>query len=65
MTALSGIGPVLDLLMLLALCTLIMLGLPVVFILTGCAIVFGGLGILFGAFDPSCSARSRSACSAR
>jgi tripartite ATP-independent transporter DctM subunit len=46
------IGSVLDLLMLVALCTLIMVGVPVVFILTGCAIVFGGLGILFGAFDP-------------
>jgi tripartite ATP-independent transporter DctM subunit len=49
---LAHVGPVLDLLMLLALCTLIMLGIPVVFILTGCSIVFGGLGILFGAFDP-------------
>jgi tripartite ATP-independent transporter DctM subunit len=48
----SQIGSILDLLMMLALCTLIMVGVPVVFILTGCAIVFGGLGILFGAFDP-------------
>jgi TRAP-type mannitol/chloroaromatic compound transport system permease large subunit len=42
---------VLDLLMFVSLCTLILCGLPVVFILTGCAIVFGGLGIAFGAFD--------------
>ena len=48
----SQVGSILDLLMMLALCTLIMVGVPVVFILTGCAIVFGGLGILFGAFDP-------------
>jgi tripartite ATP-independent transporter DctM subunit len=48
----STAGSVLDLLMLVSLCTLIMVGVPVVFILTGCAIVFGGLGILFGAFDP-------------
>jgi tripartite ATP-independent transporter DctM subunit len=48
----SGAGAILDLLMMIALCTLIMTGIPVVFILTGCAIVFGGLGILFGAFDP-------------
>ena len=48
----SNIGAILDLLMMIALCTLILLGVPVVFILTGCAIVFGGLGILLGAFDP-------------
>ena len=48
----NNIGTALDLMMLVALCTLIMVGVPVVFILTGCAIVFGGLGILFGAFDP-------------
>ncbi|MBP0464044.1 TRAP transporter large permease subunit [Roseomonas sp. PWR1] len=52
MSALADVGPMLDLLMLFALCTLIMVGVPVVFILTGCAIVFGGLGILLGAFDP-------------
>ncbi|WP_232474948.1 TRAP transporter large permease [Neoroseomonas rubea] len=52
MSALTEVGPMLDLLMLVALCTLIMVGVPVVFILTGCAIVFGGLGILLGAFDP-------------
>jgi tripartite ATP-independent transporter DctM subunit len=48
----STAGSILDLLMMVALCTLIMVGVPVVFILTGCAIVFGALGILFGAFDP-------------
>jgi TRAP-type mannitol/chloroaromatic compound transport system permease large subunit len=47
----SAIGQWLDLFMMIALCTLIMTGIPVVFILTGCAIVFAGLGILFGAFD--------------
>ncbi|MCW8084358.1 TRAP transporter large permease [Sabulicella glaciei] len=48
----TSIGSILDLLMMVALCTLIMTGIPVVFILTGCSIVFAGLGILFGAFDP-------------
>jgi tripartite ATP-independent transporter DctM subunit len=48
----SGAGAILDLLMMIALCTLIMTGIPVVFILTGCSIVFGLLGIVFGAFDP-------------
>jgi len=52
MSAFSHVGPILDLMMLVALCTLIMVGVPVVFILTGCALVFGGLGILFGVFDP-------------
>lgn len=45
------IGSILDVMMMVALCTLIMVGIPVVFILTGCAIIFAGLGILFGAFD--------------
>jgi TRAP-type mannitol/chloroaromatic compound transport system permease large subunit len=45
------LGSVLDLLMFVALCLLILTGLPVVFILTGCAVVFGALGILFGVFD--------------
>ncbi len=48
----TGAGSVLDLLMIVALCVLIMTGLPVVFILTGCSIVFGALGVAFGAFDP-------------
>jgi TRAP-type mannitol/chloroaromatic compound transport system permease large subunit len=47
----GAIGQWLDLFMMIALCTLIMTGVPVVFVLTGCAIVFAGLGILFGAFD--------------
>jgi tripartite ATP-independent transporter DctM subunit len=47
----SATGQWLDLFMMIALCTLIMTGIPVVFILTGCAVVFAGLGILFGAFD--------------
>ena len=46
------IGSMLDVMMMVALCTLIMVGIPVVFILTGCAIIFAALGILFGAFDP-------------
>jgi TRAP-type mannitol/chloroaromatic compound transport system permease large subunit len=45
------IGQVLDLLMFASLCLLILTGVPVVFILTGCAIVFGALGIAFGVFD--------------
>jgi tripartite ATP-independent transporter DctM subunit len=47
----SAIGQVLDLLMFLTLCLLILTGIPVVFLLTGCAIVFGALGIAFGVFD--------------
>ncbi|WP_170985158.1 TRAP transporter large permease subunit [Roseomonas sp. AR75] len=46
-----AIGQALDLLMFGTLCLLILTGVPVTFILTGCAIVFGGLGILFGVFD--------------
>jgi TRAP-type mannitol/chloroaromatic compound transport system permease large subunit len=42
----------LDLFMIVALCALIMTGLPVVFVLTGCSILFGALGVVFGAFDP-------------
>lgn len=48
----SGLGAFLDLLMFISLCLLILSGLPVVFILTGSAIVFGGLGYLMGVFDP-------------
>jgi len=47
----AQIGSMLDVMMMVALCTLIMIGIPVVFILTGCAIIFAGLGIIFGAFD--------------
>jgi TRAP-type mannitol/chloroaromatic compound transport system permease large subunit len=47
----ATVGSVLDLLMFLSLCLLILTGLPVVFILTGCAVVFGALGILLGVFD--------------
>jgi tripartite ATP-independent transporter DctM subunit len=42
----------LDLFMIVALCALIMTGLPVVFVLTGCSILFGALGVAFGTFDP-------------
>ncbi len=48
---LPALGSILDLLMFLSLCLLILTGLPVVFILTGCAVVFGALGIAFGVFD--------------
>ena len=48
----AQIGSMLDVMMMVALCTLIMVGIPVVFILTGCAIIFAALGIIFGAFDP-------------
>jgi tripartite ATP-independent transporter DctM subunit len=47
----SSIGMILDLLMMIALCTLILLGVPVVFILTGCAVAFAALGMMFGVFD--------------
>ena len=47
----AGIGQALDLLMFFSLCVLILTGVPVVFLLTGCAIVFGGLGVAFGVFD--------------
>lgn len=47
----EGPGLWLNIGMMLALCFGIMIGLPVVFILTGCALLFGGLGILFGVFD--------------
>jgi tripartite ATP-independent transporter DctM subunit len=47
----SAIGQVLDLLMFASLCLLILTGIPVVFLLTGCAIVFGALGVAFGVFD--------------
>jgi tripartite ATP-independent transporter DctM subunit len=47
----ATLGSVLDLLMFLSLCLLILTGIPVVFILTGTAIVFGTLGILLGVFD--------------
>jgi tripartite ATP-independent transporter DctM subunit len=47
----SNIGMILDLLMMIALCTLILLGVPVVFILTGCAVAFAALGMMFGVFD--------------
>jgi TRAP-type mannitol/chloroaromatic compound transport system permease large subunit len=41
----------LDLLMFATLCAAILTGFPVVFILTGCSVLFGGLGILMGVFD--------------
>ncbi len=47
----SGPGLWLNVGMMAALCAGIMVGLPVVFILTGCAMLFGGLGILLGVFD--------------
>ncbi|MFM7346718.1 MAG: TRAP transporter large permease subunit [Tagaea sp.] len=47
-----ALGGVLDLFMFLSLCLLILTGVPVVFILTGCAVVFGAFGWLLGTFDP-------------
>ncbi|MBY0336255.1 MAG: TRAP transporter large permease subunit [Acetobacteraceae bacterium] len=47
----EGPGLWLNIGMMFTLCFGIMIGLPVMFILTGCAILFGGLGILFGVFD--------------
>lgn len=48
----SGLGGLLDLLMFATLCFAILTGFPVVFILTGCALVFGGLGWATGALTP-------------
>ena len=42
----------LDLLMFLALCVFVLLGYPVSFTLAGTALVFAGLGMAFGVFDP-------------
>ncbi|MCX7931284.1 MAG: TRAP transporter large permease subunit [Rhodovarius sp.] len=47
----SAIGQWLDLFMMIALCALIMTGIPVVFVLTGCAVVFALIGVAVGAFD--------------
>jgi TRAP-type mannitol/chloroaromatic compound transport system permease large subunit len=47
-----GLGAFLDFLMFLSLCGLILTGLPVVFILTGCAVIFGAIGYALGVFDP-------------
>ncbi|MBM3521337.1 MAG: TRAP transporter large permease subunit [Alphaproteobacteria bacterium] len=46
-----ALGSTLDLLMFLSLCLLILTGLPVVFILTGCAVGFGAIGIALGVFE--------------
>lgn len=48
----SGTGLWLNIGMMVALCTFILVGIPVAFVLTSCAIVFGGLGVILGAFDP-------------
>jgi tripartite ATP-independent transporter DctM subunit len=47
----ATLGSALDLMMFASLCLLILTGLPVVFILTGCAVIFGALGIWLGVFD--------------
>ncbi|MCS6853369.1 MAG: TRAP transporter large permease subunit [Elioraea sp.] len=49
----SWLGGLLDLLMFLALCVGILSGFPVVFILTGSAILFGALGWALGVFSPA------------
>ena len=41
--------------------TVMLVGIPVVFLLTGCAIVFGALGVMFGVIS-SAFASSYSAC---
>ncbi|WP_337875722.1 TRAP transporter large permease subunit [Elioraea sp.] len=46
-------GGVLDILMFATLCVAILTGFPVVFILTGTALLFGALGWAFGAFTPA------------
>lgn len=48
----SSVGSILDLLMFVTLCAAILTGFPVVFILTGCALVFGGAGWALGALTP-------------
>lgn len=48
----SAPATILDLAMLVVLCVAIMAGVPVVFVLTGTAVLFGVLGILTGVFDP-------------
>ncbi len=48
----SLLGTALDVLMFLSLCGLVLTGVPVVFVLTGTAILFGGLGIVSGVLDP-------------
>ncbi len=48
----STLGGVLDILMFATLCLGILTGFPVVFILTGSALLFGGLGWALGVFTP-------------
>ncbi len=47
----SAPATILDLAMLVALCVAILAGVPVVFVLTGTAVVFGVLGVMTGVFD--------------
>ena len=47
----TGAGLWLNIGMMVALCTLILFGIPVAFVLTSCAILFGALGVIFGVFD--------------
>jgi tripartite ATP-independent transporter DctM subunit len=47
----AGPATILDLAMLVTLCVAILAGVPVVFVLTGTAVVFGVLGVLTGVFD--------------
>jgi tripartite ATP-independent transporter DctM subunit len=49
----TATGGALDLLMFATLCVGILTGFPVVFILTGSALLFGALGWAFGAFTPA------------
>jgi tripartite ATP-independent transporter DctM subunit len=50
---LSLLAEWLDLAMFVALCALILIGFPVAFTLAGTALLFAGLGLLLGVFDPS------------
>jgi tripartite ATP-independent transporter DctM subunit len=49
----TATGGALDILMFATLCVGILTGFPVVFILTGSALLFGGLGWAFGVFTPA------------
>jgi tripartite ATP-independent transporter DctM subunit len=49
----SPLGGVLDILMFATLCAAILTGFPVVFILTGTALLYGALGWAFGVFSPA------------
>ncbi len=49
---LCGVTPWLDVAMIVVLCLLILAGYPVAFSLAGTALLFAGIGLAFGVFDP-------------